>query len=121
MENTLVVFLSDKLDTGWNTGIDGGSAQPFRGGKGTPFEGGWRVPAILNWPNHLKAGSYVKINFHAGSDADPRGSGRRQPSGGRADIDGQNLMAANIPGENDSFLYFADYGSPALPPHWVVS
>lgn len=107
LENTLVVFLSDNGP--WlEYGIDGGSAQPFRGGKGTPFEGGWRVPAILNWPNHLKAGSYVKIASM--QDLMPTLAGLvgvNLPAD--ADIDGQNLLAANIPGENDSFLYFADF------------
>jgi arylsulfatase A-like enzyme len=29
----------------------------LRGGKGTTFEGGIRVPAVMRWPGHLRAGA----------------------------------------------------------------
>lgn len=55
-QNTLVIFLSDNggsMSVSHNT--------PFRGGKAQFFEGGIRVPCIIKWPGHIKAG--------AGSDA----------------------------------------------------
>jgi len=33
-----------------------GSAAPHRGAKGSPFEGGLKVPAIIRYPGHAKAG-----------------------------------------------------------------
>jgi len=50
--NTLVLFFSD----------NGGPVQlgarntPLRAGKATTFEGGTRVPTVMRWPGHLKAG-----------------------------------------------------------------
>ncbi|NKI27542.1 sulfatase [Arenibacter sp. 6A1] len=50
--NTLIVFTSD------NGGIRSISTQnPLRAGKGSYYEGGTRVPYIVKWPNHIKAGS----------------------------------------------------------------
>jgi arylsulfatase len=33
------------------------AVNPFRGEKNTNWEGGWRVPAMVRWPGHIKAGS----------------------------------------------------------------
>jgi arylsulfatase len=33
------------------------AVSPFRGEKNTNWEGGWRVPAMVRWPGHIKAGS----------------------------------------------------------------
>ena len=52
-DNTLVLFFSDN---GGPTG-SGATNTPLRAGKGTAFEGGIRVPAIMRWPGHLKAGT----------------------------------------------------------------
>jgi arylsulfatase len=53
--NTIVVFTTDNGAEVF-TWPDGGMT-PFRGTKGTSFEGGFRVPAIIRWPGHIKAGS----------------------------------------------------------------
>ena len=44
--------LLDELDIADNTTVSA-----FRGEKNTNWEGGWRTPAMVRWPNHIKAGS----------------------------------------------------------------
>ena len=54
--NTLVVFTSDNGP--WlSYGDHAGSAGPLREGKGTMFEGGYRVPALMQWPAKIPAGT----------------------------------------------------------------
>jgi N-acetylgalactosamine-6-sulfatase len=63
-KNTIVVFSSDqgpapvKLPTGTREFSDHmlGYAGPLRGGKHEQLEGGVRVPFIIRWPGHIKAG-----------------------------------------------------------------
>ena len=51
-ENTLVVFTSD------NGQMPGASvADPLRAGKGYLYEGGIRVPMMMRWPGHCRAGA----------------------------------------------------------------
>lgn len=55
-QNTLVIFTSDNGP--WlSYGDHAGSAFPLREGKGTSWEGGTRVPCVMRWPGHIKAGS----------------------------------------------------------------
>ena len=37
---------------------------PYRDGKGSLYEGGTRVPAFVNWPGHVKAGTIVDGMIH---------------------------------------------------------
>ena len=37
---------------------------PYRDGKGTLYEGGTRVPALVNWPGHIKPGTVVDGMMH---------------------------------------------------------
>ncbi len=53
--NTIVIVTAD--NGAWQDAYPDAGTTPFRGSKGTPFEGGWRVPAIMWWPNHIRAGS----------------------------------------------------------------
>ncbi len=55
-ENTLLVFASDN---GGERGANRGLAVngPLRGVKTEVYEGGHRVPFIVRWPGHVKAGS----------------------------------------------------------------
>jgi arylsulfatase len=54
-DNTIVFYSTDN-GPHYNTWPDAAST-PFRGEKNTNWEGGWRVPAIIRWPGHIKAGS----------------------------------------------------------------
>lgn len=57
-EDTLLFFCSDNGPEGDQAGgRHAGSAGPFRGRKRSLFEGGIRVPALLEWPAEVKAGS----------------------------------------------------------------
>jgi arylsulfatase A-like enzyme len=64
-DNTIVVFTTDNGAEVF-TWPDGGMT-PFKGTKGTGFEGGFRVPAIIRWPGHVKAGS-VENGIFSGLD-----------------------------------------------------
>ncbi|HEX4824172.1 MAG TPA: arylsulfatase [Candidatus Polarisedimenticolaceae bacterium] len=37
---------------------------PYRDGKGSLYEGGTRVPAVVSWPGHIKAGTVVDGPIH---------------------------------------------------------
>jgi arylsulfatase B len=89
-DDTLVMFFSDN---GGPTGI-GAKNTPLRGGKRTTYEGGIRVPMILRWPGHLKAGAVsnqvmtvmdVFPTFSAIAGTMPRN---------RLPLDGKNLWPA---------------------------
>jgi len=60
-ENTLVFFISDnggpsRPDAGtWN----GSNNQPLRDSKTALYEGGIRVPFLVQWPKHIKAGTVI--------------------------------------------------------------
>lgn len=59
-DNTLVIFSSDNGTTHLDKEVDYGffkSVGELRGLKGSLYEGGVRVPTIVRWPGHVKAGS----------------------------------------------------------------
>jgi arylsulfatase len=64
-ENTIVIFSTDNGAETF-TWPDGGNT-PFKGQKGTAYEGGFRVPCIVRWPGHIKAGS-VENGLFSGLD-----------------------------------------------------
>ena len=53
-ENTIVIYSTDNgaMKCNWP---DGGNS-PFRNEKATTWEGGVRVPLLVRWPGHIKAG-----------------------------------------------------------------
>lgn len=55
--DTIVLFTSDNgpADAATSRGV--ASAGPFRGHKHTMYEGGIRVPAVVEWPGHVAAGT----------------------------------------------------------------
>ncbi|MEP1422577.1 MAG: arylsulfatase [Erythrobacter sp.] len=55
LENTIVVFSSDN---GGSLSL-GSSNGDLRGAKGSSFEGGVRVPGLIMWANHIKAGEVL--------------------------------------------------------------
>ena len=54
-ENTIVVYSSDN-GPHMNTWPDG-AMTPFRSEKNTNWEGAFRVPCLVRWPGHIKAGT----------------------------------------------------------------
>jgi arylsulfatase A-like enzyme len=64
-DNTIVIFTTDNGAETF-TWPDGGMT-PFRATKGTIYEGGFRVPAIVRWPGHVKAGT-IENGIFSGLD-----------------------------------------------------
>ena len=65
-DNTVLIFTSDNGGVGGyeREGVQGGSITdnaPLRSGKGSLYEGGTRVPFIVRWPGHTKAGSQTDV------------------------------------------------------------
>ena len=63
-KNTIVIFTADNgAENTYRDRIqryDHSSNAPYRGGKRDLYEGGHRVPFIVRWPRHVKAGSQSK-------------------------------------------------------------
>jgi len=62
-DDTMVWYCSDNGPEGKDGEHERtrGSAGPFRGRKRSLFEGGVRVPGLLEWPAHVKAGRITEI------------------------------------------------------------
>lgn len=62
-DNTMLWFCSDNGPEGKDGkhGRTRGSAGPFRGRKRSLLEGGVRVPALLEWPAHIKGGQVTDV------------------------------------------------------------
>ena len=90
-DNTIVIFTTDNGAEVF-TWPDGGMT-PFRATKGTVFEGGFRVPAIIRWPNHVKAGA-VENGIFSGLDWLPT----LTDAAGNPDITNQLLKGVTIGG-----------------------
>ena len=61
-DDTLIVFTADNGHshyTGWQQLVAAGHlpSGPYRGHKGDIWEGGHRVPLVVRWPGHVKAGT----------------------------------------------------------------
>ncbi|MFV0553128.1 MAG: arylsulfatase [Mangrovibacterium sp.] len=54
-DNTIVIYTTDN-GPHFNMWPDGGIT-PFRSEKNSNWEGGYRVPFVIKWPGHIKAGS----------------------------------------------------------------
>ncbi len=64
-DNTIVLYSTDN-GPHKNTWPDAG-INPFRGEKNTNWEGGWRVPAMIRWPESIKAGQ-ISNEIFSGMD-----------------------------------------------------
>ena len=96
-DNTLVMFFSD------NGGPvqSGATNTPLRAGKGTTFEGGTRVPAVMRWPGHLKAGA-TSNQVMSMMDYFPTLAGAAGVSPGNTlPLDGKNLWPAVSTGKTE--------------------
>jgi len=123
-DNTIVIYTTDN-GPHYNEWPDGGIS-PFRGEKNTNWEGGFRVPTVIRWPGHIKAGSvsneivsaqdWVPTLMAAVGDPDIKGKLKK---GHKADkktfkvqLDGYNQLA-NLTGKEEKgarkeFFYFSD-------------
>ncbi len=91
-DNTIVIFTTDNGAEVF-TWPDGGMT-PFKATKGTSFEGGFRVPAIIRWPGHVKAGT-VENGIFSGLDWFPT----LCAAAGNPDITGQLLKGVTLEGQ----------------------
>ncbi len=62
VDNTIVFYSTDN-GPHMNTWPDA-AMTPFRGEKNTNWEGGFRVPAMVRWPGHIKAGEWSNAIMH---------------------------------------------------------
>jgi arylsulfatase A-like enzyme len=61
-DNTLIFFCSDNGPEGKEPkGDKAGTTAGLRGRKRSLYDGGVRVPALAEWPGHLKAGSVIAV------------------------------------------------------------
>jgi len=60
-DNTIVIYTTDN-GPHQNSWPDAGTT-PFRCEKNTNWEGAFRVPAMIRWPGHIKAGSVANGIF----------------------------------------------------------
>lgn len=90
-DNTIVIFTTDNGAEVF-TWPDGGMT-PFRATKGTVYEGGFRVPCIIRWPGHIKAGT-VENGIFAGLDWLPT----LADAAGNPDIKSELLKGVNLEG-----------------------
>jgi len=61
LDNTIVVFTTD--NGAEKISFPDGGVSPFKGQKGMAWEGGYRVPAVVRWPGHIKAGTMYTEMF----------------------------------------------------------
>lgn len=124
-QRTLVICLSDNGGILHDYPSNNG---PFRGGKGNTYEGGIRVPAVMQWPGKVPAGTV--------SDADAahfdlfatvlEAAGREVPQkNGRFTVQGVSLLPHVFSGGKqplpDRYLFWDLYGSEAaLHGRWKI-
>ncbi len=103
-KNTLVIFTND------NGGLTEESNRPFRGTKNTTFEGGVRVPCVMHWPGHTRAGGKNDTLMHV-TDLYPTFAKLANASlAQERPIDGVDQTAAlfgNAPSPRDEIIFEA--------------
>ncbi len=125
-DDTIVIYSTDN-GPHYNTWPDAANT-PFRGEKNTNWEGGYRVPALVRWPGHIKAGStsneimshldWTPTLLAAAGEPDIKQKLREGHQAGgkkfRAHLDGYDflphLTGASEKGPRREFFYFNDDG-----------
>ena len=124
--NTIVVYTTDNGPNQWSW--PDAATTPFRSEKDTNWEGAFRVPAMVRWPGHIKAGEVSnEIDLGSRLVPDAAGRGRRHRHQGpaaqgrrprRQDLQGasrrlQSIAVADRPrrkSARNEFYYFNDDG-----------
>jgi N-acetylgalactosamine-6-sulfatase len=88
-----------------------GYAGEFRGGKHTQLEGGVRVPMIIRWPRHVKAGHVDAENVTSFIDWMPT----------LCAIAGIEELPERLDGEDVSDIWFGAARQRSKPLYWSVS
>ena len=119
-ERTIVVFSSDQGPAPVIVASKGprefsknmlGYAGKSRGGKHTQFEGGTRVPLIIRWPGHVKAGRVDTENVTSFIDWMPT----------LCAIVGIKELPERLDGEDVSDIWFGAGRERSKPLYWSVS
>ena len=118
-DNTIVVFSSDHGPAPVVTGKGPraysnnmlGYAGPFRGGKHDQYEGGVRVPFIIRWPGHVKAGHVDSANVCSFIDWMPT----------LCAISGVQQLPHQLDGEDISDIWFGAERKRSKPLLWKTS
>ena len=119
-DNTIVVFSSDHGPAPVILAKKGarkysnnmlGYAGEFRGGKHTQYEGGTRVPCIIRWPGHVKAGRVDSENVCSFIDWMPT----------LCAVAGIEEMPEQLDGEDVSDIWFGAQRSRSKPLYWRAS
>jgi arylsulfatase A-like enzyme len=90
--NTIVVFTTDNGPNQFSW--PDAATTPFRSEKNTNWEGAFRVPALVRWPGHIKAG-VITTEIFSGLDWFPT----FVAMGGDPNIKEKLLMGTNISGK----------------------
>ena len=88
-----------------------GYAGEFRGGKHTQYEGGTRVPFIIRWPGHVKAGRVDSENVCSFIDWLPT----------LCSIAGVNRLPEQLDGEDITDMWLGSTRDRKTPLFWKVS
>ncbi len=125
-DNTIVMYGTDN-GPHMNTWPDG-AMTPFRNEKNSNWEGAYRVPAMVRWPGHIKAGSvsneimshldWMPTLLAAAGDPDVTSKLLKGDKVGKTTykvhLDGYNflpyLTGQEKKGPRESFFYFSDDG-----------
>ena len=125
-DNTIVVFTTDNGPNAFSW--PDAAITPFRSEKDSNWEGAFRVPAMVRWPGHIKAGEVSNELFSgldwfptlvaAGGDTDIKERLLKGASIGgktfKVHLDGYNqlpyLTGQQPHGARDEFYYFDDDG-----------
>lgn len=123
-ENTLLIFNSDNGGNHYADTPQKTSNKPLREGKGSNYEGGIRVPLIVRWPKHIKAGQVIDEPV-AGYDFYPtllHLTGLRKSENNT--IDGVNLLpllTQNKPLKREAlYFHYPHYHHGGASPHSVI-